>query len=196
MSFRLAVGVLTAMVAAGGALYLLGPRSGPAITATPTAGAPSIAPITFTSPLYGYSVSILGTWAATAASEPWQGGDGIEPQDPPYADVFRLDASPDGATVRVKARSVPDGTSATTWLAQWEAVRAVGGTCFGSATPWSDSSVAGVPARRYEWRCDNSPSPDAAPNYDEYAFVIGARGFVITGTPSMVGQLIQSFRAP
>ena len=68
-----------------------------------------------------------------------------------------------------------------------------GGQCFGSATPWTNATVAGIAARRFEWRCD---SPSANADYDEVMFLNAGAVYVITGNPAMVDVLIQSFRAP
>jgi hypothetical protein len=108
--------------------------------------------VTFTSPQYRYSVDIPGTWSTKPATEPWQGGDGIEPPAPPYVDVFRLEDSPIGASARVKAEAVLNDMTTEAWLAHWEKICAPRGRWFGSATPWMDATVAGVPARHLEWR--------------------------------------------
>jgi hypothetical protein len=200
---RVAAAAIVAVVAAVSAYSMLGSRLGPGSTSSPAvqpspSQAPSpgrsIAMMTFTSPEYGYEVSIPATWNPTLATKPWPGGDGIESRDEPYLDLFRLEASPIGAAASVKAQAVPNGTTASSWLAQFEQIRAIGGQCFGSATPWTDATVAGLSARRFEWRCDGSP--DGKSNYDEYTFLAGGMGYVIHGEPSMVEVLVQSFRAP
>jgi hypothetical protein len=203
---RVAAMAVVAVAVATSALAVFGSLARPGATPSPAtqrsaSGAPSpgtsIGTVTFASRQYGYEVIMPATWNATSATEAWSGdGDGIEQANPDYVDAFRIEGSPVAAAVRVKARALPDGTTAATWLAQWEASRAVGGLCFGFATPWTDTTVAGLHTRRYEWRCDGSQSEDAKSNYDEYAFVSGRMGYVVTGTPSMAQLLLQSFRAP
>jgi hypothetical protein len=171
------------LVGAGGVIYLnsRGFVGGTGPTATGT--------ITFVSPQYGYSVDVPRDWTITAATQPYPGGDGIEPPDPPFADIFRAG---DATEVRVKAQAVASGTTSAEWLSYWEGRRAVGGQCFGSATPWADATVAGVPARYFLWRCNGTT--DKA--YDEYTFLAGNLGFVISGTPSSVDIIVHAFRAP
>jgi hypothetical protein len=197
-----AVGVAGSVVIAV-ALSMLGARLGPgsissaAVQPSPSQTPPpgsSIAIVTFTSPEYGYAVTIPATWKPTLATKTWPGGDGIESRNEPYLDLFSLEGSPIEAAASVKAQAVPTGMTSSAWHAQFERIRAVGGLCFGSATPWMDTSVAGLPARRFEWRCRGSQ--DAKSNYDEYAFLAGGMGYVIHGEPSMVALLVQSFRAP
>ena len=144
---------------------------------------------TFTSPRYGYSAVIPATWSALPATETWPGGDGIEDPAPPYADVFHVG----GASARIKAAAAPAGTSGSEWRTHLEAIRAKGGLCFGSATPWTDATAAGIAARRFEWRCD---SPNASADYDEVMFLNAGTVYVITGNPAMVDVLVQSFGAP
>jgi hypothetical protein len=206
---RTAVAVIAIVLVVGTGAYLLGPggltggspaNPTPAATPSPTPlvttladATSSPASSTFTSAEYGYSVDVPATWIVTPAKAPWPGAVHLD-EDAAVADSFVLQGSPDGASVSVKAHAVPTGTTATAWLADWERAFEVGGHCFGSATPWTDATVAGVPARRLEWRCDSVT--DAKSNYDVYAFVTGGTGYVVAGTPSMVALAVQSFRAP
>lgn len=190
-----AAAVAIVIAIAGGAIVVSQYRS-PSVGGPSPSPSPTSATATFISPLYRYSVVSRVTWSVEPATEPWPGGDGIGSTDSPYADVFRSEGSPDSAVAGVKALAVPDGTTAAGWLAQWERSREVVGQCFGSASPWTDVTVAGLPARRFEWRCDTSPQRDAKGNYDEYTFLAAGMGYVITGTPSMVDALVQSFRVP
>ena len=84
--------------------------------------------------------------------------------------------------------------SAAAWLADYERTFEVGGHCFGSANPWADAVVAGIPARRLQWLCDSRA--DTKSDYDVYTFVSGRTGYVIRGTPSMVEVAVNSFQAP
>ena len=166
---------------------------GASASGAPSSPASSASAVTFASPRYGYTVDVPALWVATPASQAWPGDDGIEPDDPPFADVFHLPEGASGSAM-IKALTLPAGTTEADWLAQWQRTRTIGGHCFGSASPWWEATVAGIPARHVAWRCDSAS--DNASNYDEYAFLAGGRGFVVSGTPSMVDVLVRSFRAP
>jgi hypothetical protein len=59
--------------------------------ATPTAvhvATPSAAPTSFTSPVYGYSLTVPARWTVIEASEAWGGGDEASSHDVPQADQF------------------------------------------------------------------------------------------------------------
>ena len=167
---------------------------------TPPADPGELGRTTFTSPQYGYTVDIPFAWAASPATQTWPGDDGIEPPDPPFSDVFRFRSSTSGAPTTpggatIKAIAVPTGTTDAAWIAQWEQKRQLGGPCFGSATPWTDAVVGRYAARRASWICD-AAAGGAVAHGDEYVFVAGGRGFIVSGTPSMVDVLVRSFRVP
>ena len=210
---KLAVGAMAVVAVVLGGAFLLGPTShssagGPTLTpatasaqVTPPAATPSppvggtpIAMVTYASRQYGYSVDLPRTWSVTPASEPWPAGDRLE-ADPAAADRFRIEGSPIDAAVAIAAQTAPEGATVTTWLAEWERIREdIGGHCFGSATPWQQTTVAGLPAWHIAWRCDSGGASEKS-NWDEYTFLAGGRGYVISGTPSMVGLVVDSFRA-
>ena len=190
-SSRIALGALavatTAIVAvAVGVMLTSEPGSG--------VGSSPRASVTYTSPLYGYAVEIPRAWEVAPAGQPWQAGDRVEGH-PASVDRFRIPGSAIEASAAIAAQPVPDGTTPTTWLPAWEAIREdIGGHCFGSATPWLETTVAGLPGWHLEWRCDGAT--DEGSDWDEYTFQSGEMGYVITGTPSMVEILVRSFRAP
>jgi hypothetical protein len=194
---RMAAAVIAVVLVVGTGAYLLGegPQNGGTPTSSPSTSASPVptSSVRFISPEYQYSLQMPPTWAVSPATAPWPGTFQLG-EDPRYADSFVLQGSPEGASVSIKAHLLSTGTNATAWLSGWEHAFEVGGHCFGSATPWTDSSAAGIPARRLEWRCDSAQ--DAKSNYDMYSFVSGRTGYVISGTPSMVQVAVQSFRAP
>jgi len=201
---RMTVAAVAVVIAVGGALYLFGPSrpgngAAPTAATSPTPSATSRPPqasdlmVTYTSRRYGYSIDIPETWSVTPATAPWSGAFQIG-EDPQDADSFLAKGSSDDASVAIKAHALPAGTTAGAWLSSWERAFEVGGHCFGSAIPWADARVAGVPARRLQWRCD-SPR-DSKSNYDVYSLVSGSTAYVISGTPSMVDLVLSSFRAP
>lgn len=188
---RMAVAAIAIVVAFGGAAYLFAPRENQAAPPPSPAASTSPSSALFRSPLYAYSVQVPPNWTVTPATVPWPGGFQLE-EDPADADSFLLEGSPGGASISIKAHAIPTGMTAAAWLADWERLFEVGGHCFGSAGPWTDASVAGIPARRLQWRCDSAT--DAKSNYDVYSLVSGGTGYVISGTPSMVDVAVQSFQ--
>ena len=130
----------------------------------------------------------------TPAIDPWRAGDRLG-ADSAAADRFRIEGSPIDAAVAIAAQPAPDGTTATAWLTVWERIREdIGGHCFGSATPWQErlwpafrrgTSHGGATAR---WRRSRTGTSTR--------LLAGGTGYVISGTPSMVDLVVQSFRAP
>jgi hypothetical protein len=189
---RLALGALAVattaivVVVAAGIMLRSEPENG--------VGSSPLPYVTYTSPQYGYTVEIPTTWEVAPASEPWQAGDRVEGH-PASIDRFRIPGSAIEATAAIAAQPVPEGTTPTTWLPAWEAIREdIGGHCFGSATPWLETTVAGLAGWHLEWRCNGAT--DEGSDWDESTFLSGDMGYVISGTPSMVETLVRSFRAP
>ena len=115
------------------------------------------------------------------ASKPWPAGQRIE-TDPASVDTFRIPGSPINASMAVAAQHAPQGTTSTTWLTKWEAIREdIGGHCFGSSVGWMTATVVGLPGWHVKWRCD-SPT-DERSNWDEYTFLAGGMGYVIERQP-------------
>lgn len=193
---RLAAAALVAVVAVGGALYVIGqrPGPGPAVTPTPTAAA-TMATERFTSPLYGYTVEILEPWGSLAATERWPAGAVVDP-DQAYVDRFKPSSSPLGAAVMMAAQPIPEGTTALAWMTGWAEQReANGGMCAGPASGWTDATVAGAAARRFEGPC--LPQSGVTTNFVELVWVIDGTGYIITGAPPSVVELMAaSFEAP
>lgn len=157
-------------------------------------GNASTSPTTFTSSQHGYTVDIPSTWEVVPAIRPWPAGQRIE-SDPTSVDTFRTPGSPIDASVAVAAQRAPEGATSTTWLATWEGIREdIGGHCFGSSTGWMTARVAGLPAWHVKWRCDSAPYERS--NWDEYTFLAGGMGYVISGNPTMIDRMIESFRVP
>jgi len=92
----LAVAVAVVVIAVGG-WFLLGPprsASGPAGRPSPTVTAsssmsasPTASPVTFTSPFYGYTVTLPAGWSATPAAKVWD-GKGAPGSEDPAVDKF------------------------------------------------------------------------------------------------------------
>jgi len=210
---RLAAVALVAVIAVGGAIYLIGPRLGvgtasptPLVSPTPalpTAVTPTTAPtpgdsvalLSYTSAAYGYTVDYAQTWTVVPASGTWPPGGVIDPSQA-YVDRFSPLGSPVGVFVGIAGQPLPDGSTALEWMTAWATEReARGGPCVGPASAWVDATVSGVAARRIEAPC--SPEVGAPTNFVEYAWVIDDTGYVITGSPvSAVEAMVASFQAP
>lgn len=197
---RLAAAALMAVVAVGGAIYILGPRLGPADQSSPSplvsapVAEPTYATVTFTSTQYGYSLEIPEPWVSRQATERWPDGGVIDP-DQDHADKFKPRSSPLGAAVMVAAQPIPDGATGEAWMAAWAAQRETeGGMCFGPASAWTDATVGDVAARRLEGAC--VPESGVTTNFVEYVWVLDQTGYIITGAPPTVVELmVATFRA-
>jgi hypothetical protein len=124
---RLAMGALVAVIAVGGALYLLGPSrygsGGPALTPSPvpspqpSASAFAVPPLTqqFTSTLYGYSIRYPAGWIAAPGSvlfDPVPFASAGGPSE--WIDTFVPGAG--SGLLRIASARVPDGVVAETWI--------------------------------------------------------------------------------
>ncbi|HEX8026727.1 MAG TPA: hypothetical protein VF484_11040 [Candidatus Limnocylindrales bacterium] len=201
---RLAASAAIVALVVGGSYLLLrqpsvGPGASPSVTPSPSpTGIPIGVGLTqpFISPRYGYTVQVPIAWQAAPATSDWHPTDGTADLDNPMADVFQIGPAADGIRAEIVAETQPIGATSASWTAQWERFRVPGGNCLGHASPWVDAIVAGIPARTFSWHCGDA-NPVATPkDYDEYAFLASAFGFVIHGTPSMVKQLVDSFGPP
>ena len=139
---RLAAAVIVAVIAIGGALYLVGPRGGvggasptPAPTASngvaktlgPTAPTPVVIPALseiFVSPLHGYTLRHPAGWTVLPASKPWVGA-GLKWGNPALDDLRGADIRLVGASQALTAGQTAD---------QWIADKAGGGSaCQGAS---------------------------------------------------------------
>ena len=94
---RYAVLAAAVVVLAVGGWYLLGPQRGvggaggspsPSVTESAAVSAsPTASPVTFTSPLYGYTVTLPAGWSATPATKVWD-GQGAPGSEDPAVDKF------------------------------------------------------------------------------------------------------------
>ena len=97
-SSRFAIVAATVVVVAVGGWYLLGPQGGavgdqagspsPTVSASaPVSASPAPSPVTFTSPYYGYTVTLPAGWSATPATAVWD-GKGAPGSENPVVDKF------------------------------------------------------------------------------------------------------------
>lgn len=201
---RLAATAVVAAIAIGGLVYVVYPRPAPGspsptpgVSSTPSpsaTAAPTLELVTFTSSQFRYSISVPILWNAVPATEPWATEPIVEP-DTAYVDTFHPRGTVLGASVAIAAQALPPATGAAQWLADYARTRETsGGPCFGPASAWTDSTVAGMPARRIDAPCDVALAAQAA--FVEYAFVVDGTGYVITGTPTIVELMVATFVAP
>jgi hypothetical protein len=155
----------------------------PAPTVAPS---PTQPPVSFTSPLYGYTVSWPAGdgWNVTPATVPWpQGSD-------PKADYF---AGPAGAyqdfdDVYVAAQPVPEGMTPEAWLLGYaQHVAASGRDCKGSVDAWTDAVVGSQAIRRLDLVCQEIRLSDVA-------FVVDGTGYVMTGNRDVIAHFLETFQ--
>ena len=161
----------------------------PTVAATPSpTSSPTPSLATFTSPLYGYTVAHPPAWRPTPATDRWPVGGPVGPVET-YVDHFAAPPSGTGVTfVGIAAQALPDGMDAAAWMADYaERLEAGDRPCSGPAADWTDITVAGGPGRRLLAACD--PEEIA-----EVVFVVGATGYVMTGQPSVVDRMLDSFQ--
>lgn len=207
---RTGLAVIAIVVALGGALLYLNPRttgvgSSPPTasppnrspvpaspSAAPTAGASaSAAAVRFTSPRYGYTVQHPSTYFADPADQDWPVDAPAGPQSA-FLDRFTYAGQFNGATlfVGIASQALPAGTDAAAWIAGRGSPSAsyiVRGCT--SATGWQPATVAGVAALRFDADCDGSPG-------SEIVFVSNGRGWILTGDRGVVTSFADTMALP
>lgn len=196
-TMRAAVGIAIVAVVAAGALAFSTLRSGvggpsPAPSATPVSTAdatPPVGPFSFTSPLYGYTVTVPTGWTVTPSTAAWQ-----SLAQPAY-DLFKAPASQGDEydDVGIEAQPIPAGTTADSWLVAYAESQANSSrTCKGPAADWTDATVGWLAIRRLDLRCTGD-------GYDlrylDVAFVIDGTGYAMTGNPTVIGQFLEEFES-
>jgi hypothetical protein len=207
------VAVVTVVVLAVGGLFVLNrnpsgpggvvaapsptPQSSPAPSASPAPIAspsqappvtpsPTQPPVSFTSPLYGYTVSWPpgGGWAVTPATVHWQPG-----QDPiPDAFLGPAGAYQDYDDVYVAAQPVPEGMTSDAWLLDYaQHVAASGRDCKGPVDAWTNAAVGSLAIRRLDLVCQEI-------RLTEVAFVVGGTGYVMSGNREVVALFLDTFQ--
>jgi hypothetical protein len=200
MTSTLRLGLAAAVVVAAtvGGLYFMSSRTGPSVAAPDTpqpSTAPSEAPsspaaersirpnwTTFTSPQYGYTVDHPIAFQVTPATEEWPLGEVVGNEEP-WVDKF---FAPVGQTtfVGIASQPLPEGMTPEAALTAYEQ-QVAERLCAVPLDAWVDATVADAPARRAEFACGDSPAV-------EYAWVVGQRGWVISGNPEVVELMLAS----
>jgi hypothetical protein len=158
---------------------------------------PTIELLSFTSPLYGYTVQHPSSWVPRAATERWAAGEYAEP-DEPYLDRFGPKDSPLAALAGIAAQPLPKGMTAAAWTNDFEARRAADAVaCAFPRAGWVDAEVGGAPARRIDALCSIASGAPFDGAILEATWVIGRTAYVATGfPPSIVEILLETFAAP
>jgi hypothetical protein len=190
-TMRAAAGIALVAVIAVGALAVGAGVGGPSPSPSPTATVtptPSTGPFSFTSPLYGYSVTVPAGWRVTPSTAAWR------PGARPTFDVFAAPVSQGDEydDVSIAAQPVPDGMTPKDWLLAFaQAQEASSRTCKGPADDWTDAFVGSLAIRRLDLRCTGV-------GYDlrllDVAFVVDGTGYVMSGNPTVIGQFLEEFQ--
>jgi hypothetical protein len=139
--------------------------------------------LSFSSPLYGYTVSYPAGWTVTAAKTAWASGKN-DKGDKGVSDVFQ---SPGKAQVQIAVQQVPAGMSAAQWEADFlpKPVPTQQAACFPAPSKWAPVTIAAHPGGllgRIAW-C----------GFTEGVVVIGPRAYVINGVTDPVTLTADTF---
>jgi hypothetical protein len=144
-------------------------------------------PVSFTSPLYSYTVSRPGNWHVTPATLAWPAGTTAVPNHA-NGDWFEGPAvEEDYVRVLVAAQPVPAGMTSADWMldnAQRQA--ASGRDCKGTVDAWTDAVVGSLHIRRVDLTCFGMGLSDVA-------FVIQGTGYVMSGNQPVIALFLSTF---
>jgi hypothetical protein len=160
---RLAIAAIVAVIAIGGAIYLIGHRPGvgvpsPAPTPTVVPTATTVPPatqsaalstatwVTFISSRHGFTVKYPPTWSVAPATAPWLAG--TQAPGPPSAELDSF-TDPAGSLQFFVVVSQPLATSVTAsaWLTGYEqSAPQMPAACWPSPAAMEHSTVGGQPA--------------------------------------------------
>jgi hypothetical protein len=202
-SLRIGLAAAVVAIVAVGGLWAMGPRLNPSVGGpgevppstsapsatggfdpTPSPSAASSAMLTFTSTVFGYTIDHPASFAARPATEPWPANQRVGNEEPW---VDRFFAAQTGAFVGIASQILPADTSADAWMSNY-ADRLVDRHCGGPPSDWTGTTVNGVAGRRLAFTCDGYAAI-------EVVWVVGDRGWVITGVPSVVELMLPTLRA-
>jgi hypothetical protein len=150
--------------------------------AGPSASQP---PVSFTSPLYHYTVSRPGDWVVTLATVPW-----LAATMPSSANVDQFEgpaAEEDYVRVIVAAQPVPAGMTPDAWLLDNAKRQAASGRdCKGTVDAWTDAVVGSLKVRRVDMTCYGMGLSDVA-------FVVDGTGYVMSGNQPVIALFLATF---
>jgi hypothetical protein len=164
------------------------PTATPAPTAAPTTAATATATalLSFTSPLYGYTVRYPGNYTVVPATTTWPAGDVPRP-DITYSDYF---TRPGRNLAGLAAQPVPKGMTPAQWMVDIaERLATSGRDCTGPASAWTDTQIAGVPARTVTVPCGDEPAVEGL-------WVIDGVGYNVSAPQDLFDAIVKSFAPP
>jgi hypothetical protein len=147
----------------------------------------AVGPFSFTSPLYGYTVSVPAGWRVTAATTAWR------TLGKPSFDLFAAPVSQGDEydDVGIAAQPIPAGTTADAWLVAFaESQASSARPCKGPTDAWTDASVGSLAFRRVDVRCTGDGNDL---RLVDVAFVLDGTGYVMSGNPTVIGQFLEEF---
>jgi hypothetical protein len=191
-----AVGVAALAIVIGGA-WFLGSR-GPSVgspTLSPGASSEATAPpgstppgtgqpsgpamAEFVSPQYGYSVEVPAAYQFIPATETWPAGEAIGPETA-WTDRFRAGTN----FVGIASQVLPEGTTDDEWMdAYTQSVESR--ECGAPASQWTEMTFREIPGRTLLFDCGGAAGR-------EYAWVLGNRGWVISGEAAVAELFLES----
>lgn len=146
---------------------------------------PSGVPVSFTSPLYRYTVTVPAGWVVTAATVPWQGQPVPTNSSP---DAFRgPPANPDFDDVYVASQQIPDGMTPDAWMLGYaELMAASSRDCKGPIEAWTQADLGSLAIRRIDLECQGIRVSDVV-------FVVENRGYLMTGNRETIALFLETF---
>jgi hypothetical protein len=156
----------------------------------PVAPTASQSPVSFTSPLYHYTVSRPGDWEVKLATVPWPASTTLG-TNPSWVDWFEGPAAyEDYVRVIVGAQPVPAGMTSADWLLDNAKRQAASGRdCKGTVDGWTDATVGSLQIRRVDLTCYGMGLSDVA-------FVVDGIGYVMSGNQPVIALFLETFESP
>ena len=172
-----AVAAVAVVVVGFGVIALRGSSShdlaaGPASTSPPATK--TALTRSYTSALYGYTVSLPATWTASHVATRWwaSGTDNTAAGNEDVNDVY---VGPDRLGLNVAVQKVPKGTTLHTYVGDKPVTDVPLPKCFPAYSGWIPVTVGGYPAR-YHGGLDGC-------DFTEAVVIVGDRAYQISATP-------------
>lgn len=167
----------------GGPGPIVSPSPSPAPSGSPSGAASPSSPgstVSFTSPIYGYTVSHPAPYQPTPATEAWV--DGIVGNAAPWVDRFFSPTS----FVGIASQPLDGAETPSAWMDAYATLAATRQPCDVPDDTWSDATIQGVDGRRAEFDCEGTAAV-------EIVWVADGQGWVITGERAVVDLMVETF---
>ena len=147
-------------------------------------------PVSFTSPLYRYTVSRPANWAVKTATIAWPAATTLG-TNPAWVDWFEGPAAQeDYVRVLVAAQPVPTGMTPDAWILDNAKRQAASGRdCKGAVDDWTDAVVGSLKIRRVDLTC-------FAMGLSDVAFVVDGTGYYMSGNQPVIALFLETLQAP